>query len=103
MDRHAQRLSASGRTPASGVLIVEDQPAVAGALKMLFRLHDIEATIARDPESAMRAVERSEAGVVLQDMNFAPGATGGEDGVTLFRRIRAADPDLPILHPRTAE
>jgi CheY-like chemotaxis protein len=30
-------------------------------------------------------------------MNFAPGATGGEEGIALFRRVRALDPELPIL------
>jgi DNA-binding NtrC family response regulator len=79
------------------LLIVEDQPAVASALRMLFELHDLDCAIARDAETAVGLVERGEAGVVLQDMNFTPGATGGDEGVALFRRLRAVDPDLPIL------
>src|SRR6185436_7589817 len=35
--------------------------------------------------------------LVLQDMNFSPGATSGEEGIALFRRFRAADPELPVL------
>jgi DNA-binding NtrC family response regulator len=79
------------------VLIVEDQPAVAGALQVLFNLHDIPSIVADRPDAAARVVERGEAGVVLQDMNFAPGATGGDEGIALFRRVRALDPELPIL------
>ena len=79
------------------VLIVEDQPAVARALRLLFELHEIESVVAADAESAIRIVERGDAGLVLQDMNFTPGATGGEEGVSLFRQIRALDADLPIL------
>ena len=79
------------------VLIVEDQPAVARALRVLFDLHDVESIATTDPEEAARLVERGEAAVVLQDMNLTPGATGGEEGVELFRRLRAIDPDLPIL------
>ena len=79
------------------VLIVEDQPAVARALRLLFELHEIESVVAADAASALRSVERGDAGLVLQDMNFTPGATGGEEGITLFRQIRALDPDLPIL------
>ena len=81
----------------SRVLIVEDQPAVANALQMLFDLHDVPSVVASDPAAAARIVERREAGVMLQDMNFTPGATGGEEGVMLFRRVRELDPELPIL------
>jgi DNA-binding NtrC family response regulator len=79
------------------VLIVEDQPAVAKALRMLFDLNDIEAEATASPEAAVKAVERREVDLVLQDMNFSPGETSGEEGIALFRRVRAADPDLPIL------
>jgi len=79
------------------VVIVEDQAAVAKALRILFDLHDIESVVTSDPDSAVRLVEKGEAGVLLQDMNFAPGATSGDEGIALFRRVRAADPELPIL------
>jgi len=79
------------------VVIVEDQPAVAKALRVLFDLHDIASVVASDPAAALRLVEKGEAGLVLQDMNFTPGATGGDEGVALFRRLRAADAELPIL------
>lgn len=79
------------------VLIVEDQPAVANALRVLFELHDVPALVVSSPEAAMRIVEKGEAGLVLQDMNFAPGETSGEEGIALFRRIRATNPEVPIL------
>ena len=79
------------------VLIVEDQPAVAGALEVLFHLHDLPCVVAANPDAAVRQVQSGEIAVALQDMNFAPGATGGDEGVTLFRRLREIDPGLPIL------
>ncbi|HWS70481.1 MAG TPA: sigma-54 dependent transcriptional regulator, partial [Thermoanaerobaculia bacterium] len=79
------------------LLIVEDQPAVANALRMLFELHDLDCAIAPDADAAVGLAERGEAGVVLQDMNLTPGTTSGEEGIKLFRRLRAIDPDLPIL------
>jgi len=79
------------------VLIVEDQPGVASALRVLFDLHDVPSAVAENPDAAIRIVERGEAGVVLQDMNFTPGTTGGDEGIALFRRMRAIDPELPIL------
>jgi DNA-binding NtrC family response regulator len=79
------------------VLIVEDQPAVAKALRMLFELNDIECEATSNPEAAVKMAEKGELGLVVQDMNFTPGATSGEEGIALFRRLRAADPALPIL------
>ena len=79
------------------VLIVEDQPAVAKALRLLFELHDIEADATASPDAALRLVEKGEVDLVLQDMNFSPGATSGEEGADLFRRVRTADPDVPVL------
>jgi DNA-binding NtrC family response regulator len=79
------------------VLIVEDQPAVARALRMLLDLNDIDAEMLSSADGAVRAVERGGVDVVLQDMNFSPGATSGEEGIALFRRLRAADPQLPVV------
>jgi len=80
-----------------GVLIVEDHPPVAQALQLLFSLHDLPCTIARGPDEALAAVRAGDVGVVVQDMNFAPGLTSGHEGATLFRAIRALDPDMPVL------
>ena len=81
----------------SRILIVEDQPAVAKALRMLLDLNDIESEATASPDAALRAIERGGVDLVLQDMNFTPGATTGEEGIALFRRLRAADPELPVL------
>ncbi|MCC6554051.1 MAG: sigma-54-dependent Fis family transcriptional regulator [Polyangiaceae bacterium] len=83
--------------PGSRVLIVEDEPAVAKALRLLLEVHDIPVVVASAPDEALALIDREELGVVLQDMNFVAGATSGEDGLSLFRRIREIDPDLPVL------
>jgi DNA-binding NtrC family response regulator len=79
------------------VLIVEDQPAVARAIRLLLDLHEIESEVTSSAETAARLVERGEVSVVLQDMNLTPGATSGDEGIRLFRRLREKDPQLPIL------
>jgi DNA-binding NtrC family response regulator len=79
------------------VLVVEDQPAVSRALEILFEVHDIPCEVARTPAAALARIERGGVGLVVQDMNFSPTATSGEEGITLFRRIRAADPSMPIV------
>src|SRR4029079_3673371 len=82
------------------VLIVEDQPAVSTALQVLFEIRGIPCIRARSPEDGVRGVwgdGGGTIGVVLQDMNFRPEATSGEEGVALFREIRRRAPGLPIL------
>jgi DNA-binding NtrC family response regulator len=81
----------------STVLIVEDDPAVAQALALLLDLHDIPSRVARTPAEALAAVGEGRIRLVVQDMNFRPGATSGEDGAALFRALRRADPALPVL------
>jgi FixJ family two-component response regulator len=79
------------------VLIAEDQPAVAKALQLLLEVHDIPVVVANSPNEALAIVQCEKLGVVLQDMNFVHGATSGEDGLALFRRILEIDPKLPVL------
>lgn len=90
--------SAAQNEPAGlRVLIAEDQPAVAKALQLLLEVHDIPVVVANSPSDAIAIVQCEKLGAVLQDMNFVDGATSGEDGLTLFRRIREIDPKLPVL------
>jgi DNA-binding NtrC family response regulator len=79
------------------VLVIEDQPAVAKALRMLFDVHDIGCETTTSPAAALERIGAGGIDVVVQDMNFSPGQTAGDEGVSLFRRIRAATPDLPIV------
>jgi DNA-binding NtrC family response regulator len=79
------------------VLIVDDQAAVRTALEVLLDLHDIETLSADKPEQVLELVAREDIGLVLQDMNFSPNQTSGEEGATLFRAIRRLDPDMPVM------
>ena len=79
------------------VLVVEDQAAVAQALCVLLRLNGIPCASVAAPEKALAALDDGDVGLVVQDMNFSPGATSGEEGMDLFRRLRARRPGLPVL------
>jgi DNA-binding NtrC family response regulator len=81
----------------SRLLIVEDQPSIAEALTVLFDIHDIACEVAASPAEALARVEEGTIGVVLQDMNFTPTATSGQEGIDLFHAIRRADPAMPVL------
>ena len=79
------------------VLIVDDNPAVGEALSLLLSLHDIRALVARSPAEALTLLDAEPVDVVLQDMNFSADTTSGDEGVALFRAIRARHVDLPVV------
>ena len=90
-------MTASQKGTAGTVLVVEDQPAVARALLLLLDIHGIDAFAASSADEAVRAVGRGEVDVVVQDMNFTPGATSGDEGMALFRRLRQVSPGMPVV------
>ena len=79
------------------VLIIDDNAAVAMALDVLFSLHDIGALCAASPQEGLDLLARHPVDLVIQDMNFTADTTSGEEGVALFRAIRARHPDLPVI------
>ncbi len=79
------------------ILVIDDNPAIATALEMLFSLHEIDTCIAVNPESGLAALAQSSVDLVVQDMNFETDTTSGEEGEALFREIRARHPDLPVI------
>ena len=81
----------------STVLIVDDNSAVCTALDLLFSLHGLKAFVAESPEAALKLIDEQRIDLVVQDMNFHRDTTSGEEGVELFRAIRAREPDMPIV------
>ncbi len=79
------------------VLIIDDNEAVCTALQVLLDLHEIDSVFALSPEEGLALARRESFGVILQDMNFSNDSTSGEEGVNLFRDLRAIDPQAPIL------
>jgi len=79
------------------VLIYDDQWAVVEALQVLFEVHRIPMAAAATQAEVLRKVEGGDVGVLIQDMNFSPHETSGREGIELFRRVRQADAELPIL------
>jgi DNA-binding NtrC family response regulator len=79
------------------ILVIDDNPSVATALETLFSLHDIDTRAATTPDEGLALLGREPIDLVVQDMNFQADTTSGEEGVALFRRIRDAHPDLPVI------
>ncbi|HTW73966.1 MAG TPA: sigma-54 dependent transcriptional regulator [Steroidobacteraceae bacterium] len=79
------------------VLVIDDNPAVKTALELLFGLHEIRTLAAVAPAEGLALLARETVDLVIADMNFSADTTSGEEGVELFRAIRAAHADLPVI------
>jgi DNA-binding NtrC family response regulator len=79
------------------VLVIDDNHAVGTALELVFGLSEIKTLIAHSPAEGLRVLADEDVDLVVQDMNFTADTTSGEEGVKLFRDIRAQHPDLPIV------
>ncbi|MEO6777301.1 MAG: sigma 54-interacting transcriptional regulator, partial [Kofleriaceae bacterium] len=78
-------------------LIIDDNPAVATALEVLFSLRDVRTVSAESPAAGLAVLEREPIDVVIQDMNFRADTTSGQEGIALFKSIRARFPELPVI------
>lgn len=81
----------------STVLIIDDNPAVATALDVLFSLHDIATLHAESPQAGLDVLASENVDLVIQDMNFSADTTSGAEGEALFAQIRESFPDLPVV------
>jgi DNA-binding NtrC family response regulator len=79
------------------ILIIDDNPAVATALDVLFSLHDIVTRHAADQAKGLAMLREEDVDLVIQDMNFTADTTSGAEGEALFAAIRAEHPDLPVI------
>ena len=79
------------------VLVIDDNPAVAQALTVLFSLHEIRTLSASTPQKGLSTAARERVDLVIADMNFSADTTSGEEGEALFRALRAQAPDLPVI------
>ncbi|WP_370980914.1 sigma-54-dependent transcriptional regulator [Agaribacterium sp. ZY112] len=80
------------------VLIIDDNPDIGSALKVLLSLHRIESEYACSPEEGLELIHgHDDIGLVIQDMNFTHDTTSGEEGERLFIAIRELKPDLPVI------
>ncbi|MCW8879171.1 MAG: sigma 54-interacting transcriptional regulator, partial [Kangiellaceae bacterium] len=79
------------------ILIIDDNPSIAIALDVLFSIYDIKTLHADSPEQGMLFLQNHNVDLVIQDMNFTEDTTSGLEGKTLFEKIHASYPDLPVI------
>ena len=82
---------------AGRVLFVDDDADVLKAAALLLGRHGLSLTAARDPLEARSRMAAEPVDVVLLDLNFARGATDGEEGFRCLQQLLADDPRAVVV------
>jgi DNA-binding NtrC family response regulator len=86
---------------ADPVLILDDDPDVATAARLLLQRRVGPVRVIARPLELAAALDEHAPAVLLLDMNFAPGATDGAQGLALLRQVLAR-PHAPAVVVMTA-
>ena len=79
------------------VIAADDQPDVLEALRLLLKGEGISMVPATSPAGVLAALEAEDFDAALIDLNYARDTTSGVEGLDLLSRIRALDPQLPVV------
>jgi DNA-binding NtrC family response regulator len=89
-------MATSTLSPAR-VLIVDDETDILQAAQMLLKRHFASVQISTDPTSLPERVRQNSFDVLLLDMNFAPGAGEGEEGLKWLAEVLAIDAQAVVV------
>jgi phosphoserine phosphatase RsbU/P len=79
------------------VLVVDDQPDVREALRLLLKSAGYSIETAESPNEALAAAAYRDHDLIVIDMNFTRDTTSGEEGLHLLDRLHAQRRDVPII------
>jgi DNA-binding NtrC family response regulator len=81
----------------ASVLIVDDQPDVLEALRLLLKGQGFEVETVQSPAAALSILERRDFDAMLLDMNYTRDTTSGREGLDLLAQLEKLEPDLPVI------
>lgn len=79
------------------VLLADDQKEVREALRLLLKSEGIASESVASSGEALDSLQRHAFSCALVDCNYSRGATSGDEGLDLLRKIKAIAPDLPVV------
>ncbi len=74
------------------ILVIDDEPVVAGVIAEALRAEGNQVNVAGDGEEGLQAIEESRPDAVFLDIVMP-----GMDGLEVLRRIRDKHPTLPVI------
>ncbi len=88
-------MTADGARPR--ILVVDDQPDIREAVRMLLRTEGYFPIVAASPEEALACLRGDTFAAAIVDMNYRSDTTSGEEGLHLVTRIVGEWPGLPVV------
>jgi sigma-B regulation protein RsbU (phosphoserine phosphatase) len=79
------------------ILVVDDQPDILEAMRLLLKGSGFLAETACSPELALHAASTGDHDLVMIDMNYARDTTSGSEGLALLDMLRALRPEVPVI------
>jgi sigma-B regulation protein RsbU (phosphoserine phosphatase) len=79
------------------VLVVDDQPDVREALRLLLKGGGYATETAESPHEALAMAAYGDYDMILIDMNFTWDTTSGEEGLRLLDRLRSQHHGIPVI------
>ncbi len=79
------------------ILVVDDNEDILSAARILLKQHVALVNTEKNPERIPSLMKTESYDVILLDMNFAKGATSGQEGFDWLRRILAIDPTVIVI------
>ncbi len=81
----------------SRILIVDDQPDVLEALRILLKSEGHQTDAVTSLGAVMNALEKKSYALLMMDLNYTRDTTSGQEGLEVIPRIQALDDTLPIV------
>ena len=95
--RDVRKWTIDRRVNTAMILLVDDDPFVARALRIVFEMAGHRLDVATAPEDAYSHLARRHYDAILLDLNFTAGRTGGDEGLACLKRMLSADPSACVV------
>lgn len=79
------------------VLVVDDDPDVLTAVKLLLKTEAAEVITEKNPENVNWLLQRNQVDLVLLDMNFNSAINTGNEGIYWLRKIKEWKPNVCVI------
>jgi len=81
----------------ANILVVDDDNDILTSARLFLEQHFSKITIESNPDKIIQIISHIDFDVILLDMNFRTGETGGEEGISFLKDIIKHKPDSVVI------